>query len=159
GPGYPNTTFGRQMSQLGQLINSGVFSIELAEIDLGGWDHHALQGTLTGQFPTLLQQLSDGIYALQNALRPKLPAIVICTGSEFGRTARENGNQGTDHGSAWATFVTGGAVKPGIYGTWKGLSNLRDNRDLDYSIDFRDVLSEILSRHMGTLDAAVFPGW
>ena len=162
---YPKGTFGSSLSQLAQLIRSDLFQIEIAEVDIGGWDTHTNQQTsvLTGRFPGLLTQLSDGIAALVADLGPaRMANIVILTASEFGRSARENGDVGTDHGSAWASFVIGGGVRGGIYhgaGGWRGLANLRDNRDLEHSLDFRDVFSEILARHLGTLTPDVFPGF
>jgi uncharacterized protein (DUF1501 family) len=160
---YPATPFGSSLSQLAQLLKSGAFAIELAEVDLGGWDTHSQQGAVTGAHPGLVQQLADGIKAFNDDLGPLMDTTVVTTLSEFGRTARENGNRGTDHGSAWASFAVGGRagnlVRSGVYGTWMSLTDLRDNRDLKYSLDFRDVLSEVLSRHLGTLSPSVFPGW
>ena len=83
--------------------------------------------------------------------------------SEFGRTARENGNRGTDHGHANVMFVLGGPVKGGkVYGRWPGLdqSQLYEGRDLALTTDFRDVLSELVSRHLGNPSLkTVFPGY
>jgi len=83
--------------------------------------------------------------------------------SEFGRTARENGNRGTDHGHANAMFVIGSTVRGGkVYGQWPGLKNdqLNDGRDLALTTDFRDVFGEVVSRHLGNTDLQhVFPGY
>jgi uncharacterized protein (DUF1501 family) len=83
--------------------------------------------------------------------------------SEFGRTARENGNRGTDHGHANVMFVLGGPVKGGrVYGKWPGLdqSQLYEARDLAVTTDFRQVLSEAVYKHLGNKDTAtVFPGF
>jgi uncharacterized protein (DUF1501 family) len=89
--------------------------------------------------------------------------IVFVTMSEFGRTAKENGNRGTDHGHANCMFVMGGDVKGGkVYGRWPGLSegHLNEGRDLALTSDFRSVLGEILRNHLGVRDLApVFPGF
>jgi len=161
---YPTGSFGSSMMQLAQLIRSGAFSIEVANVELNNWDTHTAQGGVAGTFPGLLQQLSDGIRAFVDDLNNTSPTLMdntlIMTVSEFGRTARENGNGGTDHGNAWTSFVVGNNVNPGVHlgpAGWPGLSNLRDNRDLEFTIDFRDMYSEVLSRHMGYLDPAVFP--
>jgi uncharacterized protein (DUF1501 family) len=83
--------------------------------------------------------------------------------SEFGRTARENGNRGTDHGHANCMFVMGGAVMGGkVYGKWPGLEReqLYEARDLALTTDFRDVLGELVARHLGTQSVKnVFPAY
>src|SRR5262249_3205732 len=88
---------------------------------------------------------------------------VIVTMSEFGRTARENGNRGTDHGHANVMFVLGGPVKGGkVYGPWPGLdqSQLYEGRDLAATTDFRAVLGEVVSEHLWNKDLKqVFPGF
>jgi uncharacterized protein (DUF1501 family) len=89
--------------------------------------------------------------------------VVILTMSEFGRTVRENGNRGTDHGHANAMFVLGNSVRGGkVYGTWPGLKNdqLYEGRDLALTTDFRDVFGELASRHLGSSNLqSVFPGY
>jgi uncharacterized protein (DUF1501 family) len=89
--------------------------------------------------------------------------VVVVTMSEFGRTAKENGNRGTDHGHANAMFVMGGSVRGAkVYGQWPGLENdqLYEGRDLALTTDFRDVLGELVHRHLGNQDLhAVFPGY
>jgi uncharacterized protein (DUF1501 family) len=88
---------------------------------------------------------------------------VIVTMSEFGRTARENGNRGTDHGHANVMFVLGGPVKGGrMYGRWPGLQQeqLYEGRDLAVTTDFRQVLSEAVANHLGNKNLTkVFPGF
>jgi uncharacterized protein (DUF1501 family) len=89
--------------------------------------------------------------------------VVILTMSEFGRTVRENGNRGTDHGHANAMFVMGNSVRGGkVYGRWPGLKNdqLYEERDLALTTDFRDVFGEIATRHLGTKNSnSLFPGY
>jgi len=88
---------------------------------------------------------------------------VFVSMSEFGRTAHENGNRGTDHGHANCMFVMGGGVKGGkVYTKWPGMSDgqLYQDRDLAVTTDFRSVLGEILTKHLGNRDLrAVFPGF
>lgn len=89
--------------------------------------------------------------------------VVILTMTEFGRTIRQNGSGGTDHGHASVVFVLGGPVKGGkVYGKWPGLAaeQLYEGRDLALTTDFRDVFSEIAVRHLGaTNHGAIFPGF
>ena len=89
--------------------------------------------------------------------------VTVVTMSEFGRTAKENGNRGTDHGHANVMFVMGGDVRGGkVYGDWPGLQQeqLYEGRDLNLTTDFRDVLGELVSHHLGNRNLkAVFPGY
>ena len=89
--------------------------------------------------------------------------IVILTMSEFGRTARENGNRGTDHGHANAMFVVGNSVRGGkVYGQWPGLKSdqLYEGRDLNLTTDFRDVFGEVAQKHLGNPNLQkIFPGY
>ena len=112
-----------------------------------------------GQLANLTREFSQSIAAFWTDLGD-LARHVIVTMSEFGRTARENGNRGTDHGHANVMFVLGGPVKGGkVYGRWPGLErHLYEGRDLAVTTDFRQVLSECLSRHMKTQElTTVFP--
>jgi uncharacterized protein (DUF1501 family) len=89
--------------------------------------------------------------------------VAVVTMSEFGRTAKENGNRGTDHGHANVMFVMGGGVRGGkVYGDWPGLAEeqLNEGRDLALTTDFRDVLGELVAKHLGNPNLkAVFPGY
>lgn len=162
GAEYPRNPFGNSLLQIAQLIKAGV-GLEVAFTDIGGWDTHVNEGNSRGQLGNLLQQFSSGIAALYADLGPRMDDVVILTMSEFGRTVRENGNRGTDHGHANAMFVLGNSVRGGkIYGTWPGLKNdqLYEGRDLALTTDFRDVFGEIASRHLGTTNLkSVFPGY
>jgi uncharacterized protein (DUF1501 family) len=93
----------------------------------------------------------------------RMADVVLVTMSEFGRTAHENGNRGTDHGHANCMFVLGGPVKGGkVYGHWPGLQKeqLYESRDLALTTDFRDVLGELVARHLGNPALTeVFPGY
>jgi uncharacterized protein (DUF1501 family) len=162
GAQYPRTPFGTRLLQIAQLIKAGV-GLEIAFADIGGWDTHVNQGNARGQLANLLQQFGNGITALYTDLGSRMDDVVILTMSEFGRTARENGNRGTDHGHANGMFVLGNAVRGGkVYGKWPGLNNeqLNEGRDLALTTDFRDVFGEIAKRHLNTSNLqAVFPGY
>jgi len=162
GAQYPRSPFGNSLLQIAQLIKAGV-GLEVAFTDLGGWDTHANQGNSRGQLANLLQQFSSGIAALYQDLGQRMDDVVILTMSEFGRTARENGNRGTDHGHANAMFVIGNSVRGGkVYGRWPGLKNdqLYEERDLALTTDFRDVFGEIATRHLGNKNSkSLFPGY
>jgi uncharacterized protein (DUF1501 family) len=147
--------------QIAQLIKAGV-GLEIAFTDIGGWDTHVNQGNSRGQLANLLTQFSNGIAALYQDLGQRMDDVVVLTMSEFGRTVRENGNRGTDHGHANAMLVMGNSVRGGkVYGQWPGLKSdqLYEGRDLALTTDFRDVFGEIATRHLGSTDAkTVFPG-
>jgi uncharacterized protein (DUF1501 family) len=162
GAQYPGTPFGNSLLQIAQLIKAGV-GLEIAFTDIGGWDTHANQGNARGQLANLLQQFSEGLAALYQDLGQRMDDVVVLTMSEFGRTVRENGNRGTDHGHANAMFVMGNSVRGGqVYGQWPGLKSdqLYEGRDLALTTDFRDVFGEIAARHLGTKDLkSLFPGY
>jgi uncharacterized protein (DUF1501 family) len=162
GAQYPRNPFGNSLLQIAQLIKAGV-GLEVAFTDIGGWDTHVNQGNSRGQLANLLQQFSSGIAALYQDLGQRMDDVVVLTMSEFGRTVRENGNRGTDHGHANAMFVLGNGVKGGkVYGQWPGLKSdqLYEGRDLALTTDFRDVFGEIATRHLGSKDVkSVFPGY
>jgi uncharacterized protein (DUF1501 family) len=135
----------------------------VAFADIGGWDHHVNEGGVQGQIANLTREFSQSIAALWIDLGDLAESTVIVTMSEFGRTARENGNRGTDHGHANVMFVLGGPVRGGrMYGRWPGLlpEQLYEGRDLAVTTDFRQVLSEAVARHLGNKDLTkVFPGF
>jgi len=164
GAQYPRTPFGSSLLQIAQLIKADV-GLEVAFTDTPGlnWDTHVNEGNGRGQLGNLLQQFSNAIAALYTDLGRRMDDVVILTMSEFGRTARENGNRGTDHGHANAMFVIGNGVRGGkVYGEWPGLKSeqLYEGRDLALTTDFRDVFGEVARRHLGTSDLqTVFPGY
>jgi uncharacterized protein (DUF1501 family) len=162
GAQYPRTPFGNSLLQISQLIKAGV-GLEIAFTDIGGWDTHVNQGSARGQLALRLQEFGGGISALVADLGSHMDDVVILTMSEFGRTARENGTRGTDHGHANAMFVIGNSVRGGkVYGQWPGLSssNLYEGRDLALTTDFRDVFGEIAQKHLGDSNLqVVFPGY
>ncbi|HEY5884125.1 MAG TPA: DUF1501 domain-containing protein [Pyrinomonadaceae bacterium] len=164
GAQYPRTPFGFSLLQIAQLIKAGV-GLEVAFTDTQGlnWDTHVNQGNGRGQLSNLLQQFSNGLAALFLDLGQRMDDVVILTMSEFGRTVRENGNRGTDHGHANAMFVIGNSVRGGkVYGQWPGLKNdqLHEGRDLALTTDFRDVFAEVGGRHLGATNLGqIFPGY
>src|SRR5437763_2805854 len=162
GATYPQTPFGNALRQTAQLIKAGV-GLEVAFTDIGGWDTHVNEGNQQGQLSNLLRQFSQSIAALHIDLGQRMDDVVLLTMSEFGRTARENGNRGTDHGHANAMFILGNSVRGGrVYGDWPGLKSdqLYGGRDLALTTDFRDVFGEIASKHLGTSNLnSVFPGY
>jgi len=162
GAQYPKGRFGDSLLQIAQLIKAGV-GLEIAFTDIGGWDTHVNQGSSRGQLSGRLTEFSSGIAALARDLGPRMDDVVILTMSEFGRTVRENGNRGTDHGHANAMFVIGNGVRGGkVHGEWPGLSSdrLYEGRDLALTTDFRDVFGEVAEKHLGTVNLqTVFPGY
>ena len=162
GASYPKGRFGDSLRQLAQLIKANL-GVEVAFADIGGWDHHVNEGAVQGQLANVLREFSQSISAFWTDLGDLGEDTVLVTMSEFGRTARENGNRGTDHGHANVMFVLGGPVRGGrVYGQWPGLdqSQLYEGRDLALTTDFRRVLGEGVNRHLGNKDlAAIFPGF
>jgi uncharacterized protein (DUF1501 family) len=165
GAQYPRGRLGDSLRQIAQLIKADV-GMEMAFADIGGWDHHVNElgpRASEGQLANLLREYGQALAAFWQDMGDRMGDVALVTMSEFGRTARENGNRGTDHGHANCMFVMGGAVKGGrVYGRWPGLEagQLYEGRDLALTTDFRDVLGELVSRHLGnpTL-SGVFPGY
>ena len=159
---YPKGRFGDSLRQLAQLIKANL-GVQVAFADIGGWDHHVNEGAAEGQLANVLGDFSQSIAAFWNDLGDLGEDTVVVTMSEFGRTARENGNRGTDHGHANVMFVLGGPVKGGkVYGRWPGLdqSQLYEGRDLALTTDFRQVIGEAVTRHLGNKNLTeVFPGY
>ena len=162
GAEYPRSRFGQSLLQISQLIKADI-GLEVTFLDSGGWDNHVNEGGVQGQLANLLRDLGQGLSAFYRDLGDRMENIVVVTMSEFGRTAHENGNRGTDHGHANCMFVMGGPVKGGkVYGRWPGLdqSQLYDGRDLAVTTDFRRVLGEAVDLHLGNHALnQVFPGF
>lgn len=150
------------MKQMAQLIKADL-GVELAFVDIGGWDHHTAEGASTGQLANLLRQLGGSLSAFHNDLGDRMSDVVVLTMTEFGRTVRENGNRGTDHGHGSVSFVMGGSVRGGrVHGRFPKLreEDLYEGRDLPVTTDFRDLVGEVLVRHMGVSDLKrVFPNY
>lgn len=154
--------FATDAHHLAQMVRQDP-GIDLAFFALGGWDTHINQGAAEGQLANHLKPLGEGLATLVHELGPAYVDTVIVVISEFGRTAHENGNRGTDHGHGNVMWVMGGPVAGGkVYGEWLGLGEdvLHEKRDLAVTTDFRTVLAAILANHMGVEDAAlarIFP--
>jgi uncharacterized protein (DUF1501 family) len=162
GADYPRGRFGDSLKQLAQLIKANL-GVQVAFADIGGWDHHVNEGSTQGQIANVLREFSQSLSAFWIDLGDLAEDTVVVTMSEFGRTARENGNRGTDHGHANVMFVIGGPVKGGrVYGPWPGLEQpqLYEGRDLAVTTDFRRVLGEAVAKHLGNSRLEqVFPGF
>jgi uncharacterized protein (DUF1501 family) len=127
-----------------------------------GWDTHANEGAMNGRLATLLGALDGAIAAIETELKEAWRQTVVAVITEFGRTARINGTEGTDHGTATVALLAGGALKGGrVVADWPGLAKLHDGRDLAPTTDLRAVLKGLLRDHLRVDDAAlaskVFP--
>jgi uncharacterized protein (DUF1501 family) len=162
GATYPRGKFGDSLQGIAQLIKADV-GLEIAFAEAGGWDTHVNQGSSDGQLARRLAELGDGLAALYTDLGDRMADVTILTMSEFGRTARQNGNSGTDHGHGTCFLALGGNVAGGqVLGKWPGLApeQLYEGRDLAVTTDFRTIFGEIAARHMGIKNLeAVFPGF
>ena len=161
GANYPNGPFGNSLKQIAQLLKANL-GVEAAFADIGGWDTHQNQGSVNGQLANRLREFSSAISAFWTDMGNDTENITIVTMSEFGRTARQNGTGGTDHGHANAMFVIGGNVRGGrVYGRWPGIApeQLNEGRDLAVTTDFRQVLGEAAYKTLSSHNLnAVFPG-
>ena len=147
---YPETEFGMAMKQVAQIAKADI-GLEVACVDIGGWDTHNQQGQLDGELPRLLQELSTGLASLYHDLGDRAKRVTIVTMSEFGRRIYENGSSGTDHGHGNCMFVVGGVVNGGkVYGEWPGLApdKLFGPGDLNITTDYRDVLGEVVEKRL-----------
>jgi uncharacterized protein (DUF1501 family) len=162
GADYPAAPIGQRLKQIAQLVKADV-GLEIAATDAGGWDTHAGQGAARGALASRLKELGDALAAFSTDLGERMADVSVVTMTEFGRTVRENGTRGTDHGHGSVMLVLGGGVKGRrVLARWKGLreQDLYEGRDLPVTTDHREVLSEVLRSHLGVADlAAVFPGF
>jgi uncharacterized protein (DUF1501 family) len=143
--------FSGEAQKLGRLIVRDS-QIKVAFLALGGWDTHVNQGSVNGQLPNRLAALGESLATFIQALGQSYADTVILIMSEFGRTVKENGNAGTDHGHGNVMWVMGGNVSGArIYGQWPGLSGseLYDGRDLAVTTDFREVIAAVIQSQFG----------
>jgi uncharacterized protein (DUF1501 family) len=161
GAAYPRSPLGRRLQDVARLIHADV-GLQLAATESGGWDTHILQGRERGPFANRARDLGESLAAFATDLGPRLADVLVVVFTEFGRTAHENGNRGTDHGTGGAALLLGGPVRGGrVTGPWRGLSEpyLLDGRDVPSLTDIRAVLAEALVTHCGLATTqAVFPG-
>ena len=160
GAKYPGGKFGQNLQQIARLIKADV-GVEVAFAEIGGWDTHVNEAN---QLSNNLREFGDSLAAFYQDMGDRMEDVTVVTMSEFGRTVRENGDRGTDHGHANVMFAMGGDIRGGkVYGDWPGLRDdeqLYEGRDLNLTTDFRDVLGELVSRHIGNSNLnAVFPGY
>ncbi len=163
GARYPQTPLGKALRQIALLVKADV-GLEVAFAESGGWDTHVQQGTTTGSFARQAADLADSIRAFWTDLGPAYQNdVLLTTMTEFGRTVRENGSGGTDHGHGSCLFVLGGQVDGGkVHGRFPGLSreDLHEGRDLPVTTDFRAVFCELAGKHLGIKeDGQLFPEW
>ena len=159
---YPNSDLGRALSQVATLVRADV-GLEIACLEMGGWDTHVAQGTVSGWLPSYLKDLSDALAAFVKDMGSAMRRITVIVQTEFGRRVNENTGLGTDHGRASAMFLLGGSVNGGrVFADWPGMeaSQLDEVGDLRVTTDYRDVLGDALSRRVrGSRPGEVFPGW
>ncbi len=157
---YPESEFGMGLRQVAQLIKADV-GLEVAAIDIGGWDTHESQGGVDGQFSGLLSDFAQGLAAFHADMHDTMGSVTVVSMSEFGRRVTENASAGTDHGHGNVMMVMGGGASSGVFGRWPGLSDAAlDDGDLQVTTDYRDVLTEILTRRLGNPAVdQVFPGY
>ncbi len=161
-PQYPLSDFSLALQQVAMLIKADV-GLEVAAVDLGGWDTHFAQGSTEGLMANLIRDLGDGLAAFHAEMRDHMHRLTVVTMSEFGRRAAENGSLGTDHGHGSLMMLLGGNVRGGqVHGTWPGLGSaqLVGPGDLAVTTDYRDVLSEILIKRLNNPALAdIFPNY
>jgi uncharacterized protein (DUF1501 family) len=159
---YGKSKLASSLQQIAQLIKADL-GVEIAFVDVGGWDTHVNQGADQGQLAGRLDELAGALAAFTTDLGDQMRDVVVITMSEFGRTVKENGTSGTDHGHATAMMIMGGNVQGGkVYGRWPGLAPEQryEGRDLAVTTDFRSVFSEVLQGHLGPANISqIFPGF
>lgn len=153
---YPNTNFARGLQVLAEVIAQGL-GLRVGYVTIGGFDTHAGQAKT---HETLMTDLSEGLAAFYADLQAHNAAdnVVVMTWSEFGRRVHENGNAGTDHGTAAPLFVLGSAVQGGVFGEPPDLNRLDNAGNLNFTVDFRSVYATVLDRWLGAPAGAVLGG-
>jgi uncharacterized protein (DUF1501 family) len=160
GRGYAENNFGKAMQMLAQLIKAEV-GVEVACVDLGGWDTHVAQGNVEGAQANLMTELAEGLAAFYEDLQERNGRVTAVVMSEFGRRVQENGGLGTDHGHGSMMMVLGGGINGGqVYAAWPGLEpeQLVGPGDLAITTDYRDILGEIIRKRLNNPQLAdIFP--
>ncbi|MFT3680058.1 MAG: DUF1501 domain-containing protein [Ferruginibacter sp.] len=159
---YPVSPLGNSLKQIAQLIKLDV-GLEVAFAESGGWDTHFNQGTVNGNFARNITDFGNSIAAFWTDLGVLQDEVTVMTSTEFGRTVKQNGSGGTDHGRASCAFIIGNDVNGGkVHGSVNQLAveNLADGRDLAVTTDFRSIFSEVADKHLAiNSDALLFPEW
>lgn len=163
GAAYPPTHLGLALSSTAALIKAEI-GVEAIAIDVQGWDTHAQQGPVTGRMGALLADLANAVGAFYTDMfTGATPRVTLVVMSEFGRRLAENSAGGTDHGHGNTMMVLGQCIAGGrVLTQWPGLAyeQLFENLDLAVTIDYRDILAEILESRLGCEDLPfVFPGY
>lgn len=153
GANYGKAAIALQFREAARLIKAGI-GTELIQLDFGGWDTHNNQGGANGGYASRLRELCDAMTAFTQDLGDAMKDVLVLTLSDFGRTVAENGTNGTDHGWANCMIALGGSLAKSdklVLGEWPGLApeKLHQKRDLRHTTDFRDVLAEAVSSHLG----------
>ena len=153
---YPDNSFGEKLSTAAMLFSRT--PVRILGVNIGGWDTHTRQGQIYGNHGNLVQRVAEGYQALYHDLQDQWENLVIVSMTEFGRTSKENGSQGTDHANACCMFIAGGHVKGGVYNcdseTWAdGDMFSRSGRYLERVTDYRQVFAEILAHQFGNNQA------
>lgn len=160
--GYPKGGLGRDLFELSRLLKADV-GVRLGFVEAGGWDTHSDQGAADGRLAQRLAELAGALAAFRRDLGPRADDVLVVAMTEFGRTAQENGNRGTDHGHGSVMLLLGAGVRGGrVHGRWPGLAEgaLYEGRDLAVATDYRQTLTEALRGPMGLADlSGVFPGF
>ncbi|MBX7257465.1 MAG: DUF1501 domain-containing protein [Candidatus Hydrogenedentes bacterium] len=158
---YPDSGFGYAMKSAAALIKAQI-GVEAIATDLGGWDTHDGQNPINGYMAGIMEDLASSLGAFHADLTSGgVLNFTLVVMSEFGRVFRENASQGTDHGHGNMMLVMGGGISGGrVLRNWPGLApeNLFQEQDLDVTIDYRDILAEIIQKRLGNSNlGAVFP--
>ena len=149
GARYPQDIIGDGFRQAACLIK-GEVGVEVAALNMGGWDTHAAQGRDSGWQPNLLRLLAEALSAFVTDLGPRMERVTVLVMTEFGRRAGENFSLGTDHGRASCMFLLGGGIAGGkVASDWPGLKpGQLDGGDLKVTTDYRDILAEVVARRL-----------
>lgn len=159
---YPSSQLGNSLRQIAQLIKMKI-GLEIAFAESIGWDTHFNQGSVNGIFARNAKDFSESIAALWADLGDLQDHVTILTMTEFGRTVKQNGTGGTDHGRGSCNFIIGKNILGGkVYHQIESLSPevLEDGRDLPVTIDYRSVLNEVVTKQLNINNKEIlFPGW
>lgn len=161
---YPNSSFGRALRSVAALIKSDI-GIEAAQVDIGNWDTHSGQDPIAGSMYNTMRDFSNSLAAFYaDMIAPAAVGVTLVSVSEFGRNVRENGSGGTDHGRGTVMLAMGKGIAGGrvLTNGWPGLATaqLENGQDLKVTLDYRDVLSEIVQNRLGNTNLSyIFPGW
>ncbi len=162
---YPTSSFGKALRSVAVLVKNDV-GIEAAQVDIGGWDTHSAQDPVnpTGSMARTMADFSNSLAAFYADVIATGYSVTVVAVSEFGRNVRENGSNGTDHGRGTVMFAMGKGIAGGrvLTKNWVGLAkeNLEAGQDLRVTVDYKDILSEIVQRRLGNTNLDfVFPTW